>query len=291
MVRASVVDESEGFTYLLNTWRPELSFRNYGIGGYGQANSLRVYEDIGAATPHRLVVQGVSLSTDLGDNARLAELDGDDVVVNVVAKEMDTPRNASLALKIHRALYANTTVYPLVYAIALRRFVEDHDHDQELEITRRLLERLASEARRHDADLLLLVLPGWAEVAGLDDGKQPERQRDMLAAFAAAHESVYLLDPTPELAAAGAEASYGVLDKHLSASGQFIVATTLDRWISRDWPGGPGEEPPTRAFTPHPAVRADCAEADRYRAELERPRHAAMERRAADRSPGSILIE
>ena len=62
MTRGSLVEENETFTSLLDTWHPDYSFRNYGIGGYGRANSIRIYEDKGAETvAHKLVVQAVSL--------------------------------------------------------------------------------------------------------------------------------------------------------------------------------------------------------------------------------------
>ena len=56
MVRGSLVKEGETFTSLLNQWHPQFSFLNYGIGGYGQPNSIRVYEDKARATPHKLLI-------------------------------------------------------------------------------------------------------------------------------------------------------------------------------------------------------------------------------------------
>jgi hypothetical protein len=41
-VRGSLVDESQQFGYLLDLWHPDIAFRNYGIGGFGQAEELRL---------------------------------------------------------------------------------------------------------------------------------------------------------------------------------------------------------------------------------------------------------
>ena len=83
MTRGTLVNENETYTDLLDLWHPDMSFRNYGIGGYGQANSIRVYEEKGQQLDHQLVVQQFSLSTDLDDNVERAALDGDSVKINI----------------------------------------------------------------------------------------------------------------------------------------------------------------------------------------------------------------
>ncbi len=83
MTRGSLVNENETYTGLMDLWHPDMSFRNYGIGGYGQAHSIRVYEEKGRQLAHRLVVQQFSLSTDIDDNVERAALDGDSVKIDI----------------------------------------------------------------------------------------------------------------------------------------------------------------------------------------------------------------
>ncbi|HEV7308402.1 hypothetical protein [Ensifer sp.] len=241
MVRGSLVKESETFSSLLNAWHPQLLFKNYGTGGYGQPNEIRLYEDKGRVIPHKLVVVGLSLSTDIEDNAERAVLTPTSAEITVEPAGSGT-KKPSLALQAHLYLWQNSKLYNWFYSTLLRPYVGDRasrrDMGHAIELTRRLFARLADDARENGADLLVVVLPGWAELAGRDDGLEPEKQREMINAFAAATPGVYVVDPTEKLAANDPMKTYGIGDKHLSPLGHFLVAETVDEWLLNTWSGG-----------------------------------------------------
>jgi hypothetical protein len=263
MVRGSLVQEGETFTSLLNQWRPQFSFLNYGIGGYGQPNSIRVYEDKAAGTPHKLLIQAVSLSTDIEDNAERAILTPDGVEITV--EPADAPHNQpGPLLRTHFFLWKNSKLYQAVFSTAIRPFFGNKDSrrnmDNALEVTQRLLGRLAADAKANGAELLILILPGWAEMAGRDDGLQPDRQREMIDRFVAETPGTYMVDPTPALAVESADKTYGIIDKHLNPYGHYLVASAVDRWLTDTWPSTAGTmQAEIHGFVPQPQVTANCA--------------------------------
>jgi hypothetical protein len=268
MTRGSLVNENQTYTDLMDSWHPEWSFRNYGIGGYGQANTIRLYEEKAPALRHDLVIQQYSLSTDLDDNVERATIIGDRVDIKI-KPAVGTPRDSVKPLaKIHALFWNHSKVYPWIFNTTVRPYFNNWDArrniDSAIEVTRRLLAKLAEDTRSHQADLLLLVLPSWAEMAGRDDGMAPKQQRAMIEAFVASTPGVYLLDMTPVLAAEDPDKTYGVIDKHLTPYGHFLVAEALERWMFTAWPRGTKATVPARAFQAPPPVIPDCSLADGY---------------------------
>lgn len=272
MVRGSLVGEHETFVHLLNIWQPHFSFLNFGIGGYGQANTVRLYEAKSGQIPHSLVIQAVSLGTDIEDNVERAVLTQDSVEITVKAST-SSPADVSVPVRVHLALWHSSKLYRLAYSTALQPFLGNRDSrrdmDHALEVTRRLLDRLADDAHERGADLLLLAIPSWAEIAGRDDGLQPDRQRQMLREFVASKPGTYLVDPTTRLLQSGADWTYGVVDKHLTPYGHFLVADELEKWLTSQWPNGPREIRPDRSFVHQPPTIPDCSHAAGYLAALK----------------------
>ena len=148
----------------------------------------------------RCTCQQISLSTDIDDNVELATLDGDSVKINIKPAVGAPKGSVKPLVRIHLFFWNHSRVYAWFYNTAVRPFFSNwdvrRDVDGALKVTRRLLEKLASEARSNHADLLILILPSWAEMAGRDDGMEPERQRMMLRDFVADTAGVFLLDMT-----------------------------------------------------------------------------------------------
>lgn len=268
MTRGSLVNEYETYTSLLRKWHPDASFRNYGVGGFAQANSIRVYEEKAPGLNHRLVIDQFSLGNDLNDNTGRAVLNDDSVEI-IVEPAIGTPKEqVSLAVRTHLFFWRNSKSYPWLYTTLLRRFTSNWDVRSDLEgtleLTRRLVARLAGEVRANDADLLLLVLPAWAEMVGRNDGMEPERQREMLRKLAAETPGLFLLDMTPIFAAEDPGRVYGVVDKHMTPYGHFLVANALDLWMMQEWPAGQRTLQPARSFHPAPLPVPDCGMADTY---------------------------
>jgi hypothetical protein len=280
MTRGSLVNENETYTDLMDGWHPEWSFRNYGVGGYGQAHTIRLYEEKAPTLRHDLVIQQYSLSTDLDDNVERATLSGDTVVINI-KPAVGTPKDSVKPLvRLHTFFWNHSKVYPWIYNIAVRPYFGNWDArrniDGAIEVTHRLLTMLAKDTKSYGADLLVLVLPSWAEMAGRDDGMDPKRQRAMLKAFAEATPGVYLLDMTPVLAAEDPNRTYGIVDKHLTPYGHFVVAEALERWMVAEWPRGPMTavtSMPARSFRPPTPIIPKCKLAEGY-LELVKAAHA-----------------
>ncbi|MBP1883760.1 hypothetical protein [Sinorhizobium mexicanum] len=263
IVRGSLVRESETFSALLNAWHPQLLFKNYGTGGYGQPNEIRLYEDKGRAISHKLLIVGFSLSTDIEDNAERAVLTPSSVDINVEPAGSN-PKQAGLLLEAHLFLWKNSKLYNWVYSTLLRPYVGNidsrRDIEDALELTKRLFDQLATTARSNGADLLVVILPGWAEMAGRDDGLQPDRQRKMIETLAATTPGMFVVDPTVRLAAADPTKTFGVVDKHLSPLGHFLVAEAIDEWLLSEWRGKNTIRGSQHSFAPGPPIEPDCGQ-------------------------------
>jgi hypothetical protein len=278
MARGSLVNEWETFTDLMDGWHPEWSFRNFGVGGYGQANAIRLYEDKGSQLPHDLVIQQYSLSTDIDDNVERATLQGDGVDINI-EPAVGTPRDAIKPVaRIHMFFWQHSKVYPWLYNVAVRPYFSNWDARRDmgkaLEVTRRLIVKLSQDTRAHNADLLILVIPSWAEMAGRNDGMEPTRQRAMLESVAATTPNTYLLDMTPVLAAEDPARTYGVIDKHLTPYGHFLLGKALERWMVTTWPRGPMQSVaaiPERSFRVPTPIVPSCRLADQYLQQIKAP--------------------
>ena len=184
---------------LLDSWHPEYSFRNYGIGGYGQPNSIRIYEDKGGGVTHKLVVQAVSLGTDLEDNAERAVLAPDDLV-DITVEPANAPGNQpACCCELTSFCWKNSKLYQALYSTALRPLFGNKDSRRNItnamEVTKRLLIRLAADAKSNGADLLVVILPSWAEMDGRNEVFHPQKQRDMINKVAAETTGVYVVDP------------------------------------------------------------------------------------------------
>lgn len=263
MTRGTIVNENETYVSLLDHWYSGLSFRNYGTGGYGQANEIRVYDEKSKQYPHKLVILQYSLSTDIDDNVERAVLDGNSVKINI-RPIAETPKGQQKTLaKIHMFLWQHSRLYPWFYVVALKPIFSNWDARRDmgsaLEITRRLLVNLNEKVKANDATLLIVVLPSWAEIAGKNDGMEPERQRRMLRHFAASNPDVSLIDMTAVLAKEDPDKTYGVIDKHLTPYGHFLVAKAMDQWLSRHLPvNAQLKDLPVRHFTPGTKIVPRC---------------------------------
>lgn len=267
MTRGTLVNESQTYPSLLGHWHPTMDFRNYGTGGYGQANEIRVYEAKGQ-TPHKLAIVQFSLSTDIDDNVERATLSHNKAVINI-QPAVGTPKaRTKMLAKVHNFFWFHSKLYPWFYNAALRPLVANWDARRNmgkaLHLTDALLVKLAGEAKANGAELVVLALPSWAEIAGRDDGMEPERQREMLRRFVAKTPGASLVDMAPLLSKEGPNKTYGMIDKHLTPYGHFIVAQALDRWMMHHWSQGPRSAPPARQFAPTPSIVPQCAKAPGY---------------------------
>jgi hypothetical protein len=256
-VRGTLVDESEQFGYLLDLWHPDIAFRTYGVGGFGQANEFRLYESLGSI-PHRLVILAYAMANDLDDNAKRARVVGSDVQLNLET-QVSTAKS-SFMRDVHSEMWTRTALYPLVFRTILEPLFrpQHRDIDNALRVTRQLLAMIADQARRNGAELLIVPIPSWNEVAGLSDGMAYDRQHAMLDEFAASTPEVSLIDTVP-LFRQDYTRNYGLADKHLSGYGQFLIATAIDRWMESERISGSQQSGPGRQYVPASPITPDCA--------------------------------
>jgi hypothetical protein len=193
----------------------------------------------------------------------------------------------SWLMKHHRLMRVNSHVYNLLYASA-KIMISGRKGAQlppdrlarGAEITRGLLIALGREAARHDADLLVVIIPSWNEITERGGEDDPAMQRRLIDQVAAELDNVFVLDLTDRVRALGARNAYGQGDKHFSPMGNHMAAKATYEWIGRDWPKGP------RTYRTAPPFdgdrwgveRPDCALVASYRARLMHPTAATQAR-------------
>lgn len=253
--RGTLVGDNETFTFLLDAWTPDTAFHNYGIGNYGTANELALYQDIADEKEHQLVILAYFLGNDAADNvdgnpkrpAYTVE-DGGVELAHAPQEVSDLEETLSSGgglvqvpaiQRVQDVLRRNTRSYQFInrkVRILLSRFSgyqgppTGEALQDRLELTKALLDEVGHTADRHDAAFLIVIVPSKAEITG----NPPEAhatywnaQRNMLNKVAAA-ENIRLLDLKPALQdAPTTQQLFGVLDAHMNEKGHRVVAKTI----------------------------------------------------------------
>ncbi|NJO38702.1 MAG: SGNH/GDSL hydrolase family protein [Rhizobiales bacterium] len=69
-IEGELVDNDKTIPFLLDSWNPDLAFREFALGGWGTADEDRIYHAVGGEIDHRLVILGYFVGNDLADNLR-----------------------------------------------------------------------------------------------------------------------------------------------------------------------------------------------------------------------------
>ena len=271
ILRGTLVSESQTFGYLLDLWYPDITFRAFGAGGWGQANQLRAYETL-VKVSHKLVILVYTTSNDINDNAERATWENGRLNLNLEWQVSKGPQ--SPVFKLHRVLWNSSALYPLVFETIVKPLVGRRaaqlSMDEPINVTRLLLSEIARRVQANNAELLVVIIPSWNELKGFADGMAYGRQHEMLRQLAEANPSVTLLDTTSELAI-DPHLKFGLIDTHLNAYGQFLVASKIDQWLSMEWKNGPMVSPAPHQFVQEGITQPDCALADEYARRLAQP--------------------
>ena len=286
--RGTSVNDHQTIPYLLDLWSPDVAFHSFAIGGSGTADAYRAYQAVADDWPHRLVIlnyfPGNDLRNNLANDAALNE-DADEVQLGEVQMASAPKR---LLIKYHRLMRANSHLYNLAYTSA-KILISGRRGDQlppdqlalGVDVTKGLLLSLGREAAKHDADLLVVIIPSWNEIMELGAEDDPAMQRRIIGEVAGELDNVFVLDLTERVRALGARSVYGQVDKHFNPFGAYTAAKATHEWIYRDWPRGPRTNRPAPPFDDDlwGVERPDCALVDGYRERLLHPTAATQEAR------------
>lgn len=258
--RGTLVDQNATFTHLLDRWNRNTSFRNYGVAGYDQTNQLQVYENVSERYDHKLVVIGFfmndALTNDLNSSRRPTYVleDGEPKLVR-----LPEPTPTITESSVFRQIYFKTPLRHLItpqFLVAKwqavnqrlkrdRRTVpkppEGEELQDKLNLTRALLDEIATQSAKHDAEVLVVVLPTRGDVNPdrpqqflVEDGRPYwNANREMLRTLAENNANVSVLDPRAALRRERAAGNrvYGIQDGHLDEAGHRTVAAEIQEYL------------------------------------------------------------
>ena len=279
--RGTSVNEHQTIPYLLDLWHPDVAFHSFATGGSGTVDAYRAYQAIAQDWDHRLVVLNYFLGNDLRNNlAGDIALEGDDADEVRLAEVQMASAPKRLLTRYHRLIRANSHVYNLAYTSAKimgsGRRGDQLPPDQlalGAEITKGVLLSLGSEAAKHDADLLVVIIPSWNELMDRGAEDDPDLQRRIIGEVAGELDNVFVLDLTDQVRALGARSVYGQVDKHFNPLGTYTAAKATYEWMNRDWPRGPqtNRAAPASDDDRWGVERPDCDLVASYRERLLNP--------------------
>lgn len=258
----SLVDDRSTFSYLVDSTHPDTSVENYGIGGYGTGNELAVYRNVSDEHDHDVVVLAYFVGNDMINNVddrtnrpKYELRDGEAVLVREpepLSNSSDDENDHGVVGRVHDRLQVEVATYNFVYSrmrpmLAAAGIDEApptfppprEKWDDQLAITRGLLEEVSEEARKNDAELLVVAIPSRGEVdpnnpAYADQAAANDYfgvQRRMLRSFAEENGNAELLDLKPALReeASPGDPVYGTVDAHLNERGHAVAARAINR--------------------------------------------------------------
>lgn len=279
-----LADDNATYAYLLDRWLPDRAVRNFGIGGYGTAEELAVYRNKSTTIDHDLVILGYFPTNDMQDNSDRSPRRPQFTVVNGRLVQTSQPRNVQRSSDdprlpfVHDFLLENTRSYAVIgnQLLLLQQLIAQRlgitapprppsgaDRRRELRLTRHLVSAIATEARKNDAELLIVFIPASGDVNPANpDAYRPTEgrqywnvQRDMLQSIAGNHSYVHYLDLKPALqrVSKNGTAVYGQgLNKHLNERGYRVSAKATYRWLNANGYVAPGHDPDlTKRYPQH----------------------------------------
>lgn len=263
-----LADDNATYPHLLDRWTPNVGFLNYGHGGYSTAQELLVYERASAEHPHDVVIVGYYFGNDMHENVENRPTRPRFVVRNGSLHQVRPPYDerrarqeiaagpiqSGPAAALKQFLVDNTESYlflaPKIGAVLQAVGVLERNDptpptgeelDRELRVTRLLLERIADEAARNDATLLVVGIPARGEVnpdnphfySHAEAERYSDRQRRMIRRVVDDRPDAHYLDLKPTLVdryERGRQV-YGSDNAHMTEYGYRVTARTIYRWL------------------------------------------------------------
>jgi hypothetical protein len=247
-----MADDYNNYPCLLDWWSPDRRFLNLGVGGFGTHQERLLYEDLSPDYDHDLVILGFHFN-DPADNTealRREEAPTDQSSVPApVAADVDRERGRPSAYARARSLLSQSafigTMQDRLRRLRQRQLNErarpsDEALDDQLALTRAHLEAIASVARSHGADMLIVTFPPRASVypdrpayfARDVEQRLWEQQVTILEEMARQDSALSLLDLTPRLQAwTHDEPLYAQVDSHMTEAGYRFSAREIHGWL------------------------------------------------------------
>ncbi len=264
-IEGESVNNDETIAYLLDSWNPDLAFREFALGGWGTVHQYRAYMGAEREIDHQLVVLGYYVGNDLSDNLR-ASFAAQDGVRNLAAEDED-----SLLFELHIQLRAFSRAYTFFYvngrriALALLgkasledSYVPDENVELGVDATGFWLRKLSDAVEANGAELLIVTLPSWNELIGIKgEERLAAQQREVIWKVTNARDHVHVLDLKTMIEEAGYEKLYGRVDKHFSRLGYYLSAKAINEWINGSW-RATSVATPAMNQTGHDLMRPDC---------------------------------
>ena len=279
-IEGELVDNDKTIGYLLDSWNPDLAFREFALGGWGTVDEGRAYDIVKDDVDHRLVILGYFVGNDLADNLRAREQPSASPSSTALQA-----RDGSLLFKTHVTLRAYSRAYSFFFVNGRRtvlewlgegsledRRVSVPSIETGAEATRESLLSIAQAAKANDAEVLIVTIPSWNEFIGIKgEQRLAALQRVMINAVAADHEDVHVLDLKASIENAGYENLFGNVDKHLNEEGYHLAAAAIHYWVNGVWRKNPAATRPVMAADDGQPMRPDCSAVPRYLEAFSRP--------------------
>ena len=263
-IEGELVNNDRTIPHLLDIWNPDVAFREYALGGWGTVDQHRAYQVVGGEIDHELVVLGYYIGNDLTDNLRGSS--------GEVLQERPGEDDGSFLFDLHVKLRAFSRAYTFFYVNGRRvmlellgkqsledRYMSPSDVEEGIQLTEERLSALGDAALENGAELLIVTLPSWNELIGIEGERQlAQQQRDLIQRTEEAKSNIHVLDLKNMVEAAGYEQLYGRIDKHFNELGYYLAAKAIQEWINETW--RPSEATiPVMAGPGSETMRPDCS--------------------------------
>lgn len=257
-VEGYLADDNETIPYLLDRGSPQVAFRNYGIGGFGTDQELLVYRNVSKSVNHDAVVLVFYLNNDMRNNVANSYRRPQFAIKNESLVQIHQPQDMvgrteydeDFVQSIQNFLRDYTETYPYV-AKNIKRITSTRpdppagdDLEQQLKLTRALIDEVATEARTNNATLYVVSMPSRGEISSSAASVYPENkaqpywniQREMLANVSTSHRHVSYLSLRDSLSSAEENGTqvYGSVNPHLTEHGYRIAATDIFQRLAAD---------------------------------------------------------
>jgi len=221
------------------------------MSGYGTAQELLLYKDIGDNSYHKLVILGYYLGNDLKNNAYPVPRRPAYELVDGELQFKRDPKTGGATGTITRIAMRHL-IFPKFIYKQLKRVqaaTGDSRHPvpptgtelrYQINLTKALLARLGHTVKQQGTELLIIPIPERGDVVPSNPHHYPadtgepnwEAQRAMLQQLANTSSTIHLLNLKYDLSSyIRPQMLYGRIDGHLDDRGHYITARSIYTWL------------------------------------------------------------
>jgi lysophospholipase L1-like esterase len=265
----AIAGNNETYPYLLDRWNKDVSVHNYGISGYGTAQEMLLYEDVGENIKHDLVIlgyvsndprnnMGITTKGDIIPSRPIFSIENGTLVQShkpeaKLTGSRNTPETALSGLptlqKLNTFLSKRSSLHrflaPTFQSILSKAgvlnpsYATDYEPkvNQRMRLTRELLNQISNEAEANGAQLVIVPIPP-NEVARQTSAMRYagnktywNLQKRVIKSVARSNSNVDTLDIQPEVRARidGGDQLYGPRNGHFNEQGYKLMAKQIQQ--------------------------------------------------------------